>query len=71
MTGIIQFVKIELSNNQAEFFRFCQDNYKDLMILKEDGFFDLKNGQYVINKDEHGKIRETKINKVAYKYGKR
>lgn len=70
MTGIIHFIKLELSGSQAEFFRFCQDNYNDLMILKEDGFFDLKNGQYIINKDEHGTIRETKINKIGYKYRK-
>ena len=68
--SIIRFVKIELSNDQAEFLRFCQENYKDLMILKADGFFDLKNGQYIINKDQNGIIRETKINKVSYKYRK-
>ena len=68
--SIIRFIKLELSNDQAEFLRFCQENYNDLMILKADGFFDLKNGQYIINKDQNGIIRETKINKVSYKYRK-
>ena len=68
--SIIRFVKIQLSSDQAEFLRICQENYNDLMILKADGFFDLKNGQYIVNRDQDGIIRETKINKVAYKYKK-
>ena len=67
---ILQLIKISLSTKDATYFKLCQKYYDQIKILAEDGFFDLKNCRYEINKDSTGTIRETKFHKVGYKYSK-
>ena len=52
-------IAISLTDEQVESFRFCSENWEEIKKLREDGFFELKGGQYIVDKNSDGKIGKT------------
>lgn len=47
MTG--DLIKLELTEDQATFFRFCMDNHVRIEYFRKKKLFDFKNGSITVN----------------------
>jgi hypothetical protein len=50
------YVSVELSEREAELFRWYVENLKMLDFLEEQGVFDIRRGQAVITFSKYGEI---------------
>ncbi len=60
-------VTIFLTPIDVELFKAFREHQTDFMILKNNGIFDLKNGNIIIHKDAQGRVREIVENRVRFK----
>ena len=56
-------IGVNLTAEQAEMLKVFTDNWEDIKKLWQGGLFELKNGRFIIDKDEQGKIKHTQITK--------
>lgn len=61
-------ILLELDDKQAEFIRLCQDNFTNIMVLKQGKVFDMKSGSAILNIDSSGIIRTVDLNYSTYRY---
>lgn len=62
-----QTTTVFLIPSDVELFKQFQEHYTDFMILKNNGIFDLKNGNIIIHKDAQGRVREIVENRIRFK----
>lgn len=67
MQNNLQTTTIFLTPIDAELFKQFQHHYDDFIILKNNGIFELKNGNIIIHKDANGRVREIIENKIKFK----
>lgn len=59
-------VKIELTNQEAEFFKQFRQYQDDFSILIKAGFFSFKDGQAIVSRDHQGVLKNVEIKQSTF-----
>ena len=58
----IQWVKIDLSPDEVELFKFFREKQDEIIYMRQRGFWDFKKGQAICHRDDKGKLRKIDFN---------
>jgi hypothetical protein len=56
-----------LSPKDAELFKAFCEHYSDFLILKENGIFDVKNGNMTLHWNNEGILQKVEVNNIRWK----
>lgn len=65
----MELTKIELTNDECVLFREYMEHRENFRLLKDNGVFNIRNGQAICNFDSIGNLTQIDINVLMYKKG--